>query len=106
MYIRAAALLFPVYAFASLAAAAPGGIEARAECTSGTKLCCAQTFTADAVGVAAIKALLGYTVNPVIGPLLSIGCTGFLGSCIAQTVCCEGSQNNNLVYVGCNNIAV
>ncbi|KAI6030374.1 fungal hydrophobin [Pisolithus marmoratus] len=106
MYIRASTFLFPVYALASLAAAAPGEIEARAKCTSGTQLCCTQTFTADSTGVAAIKALLGYTVDPVIGPLLAVGCTGFVGSCTAQTVCCKGSQNNNLVYVGCNNIAV
>ncbi|KAI6014617.1 hypothetical protein EDC04DRAFT_3145098 [Pisolithus marmoratus] len=106
MYIRTSALLVPVYALASLAAAAPGGIEARASCTSGTQLCCIETYTADAVGVAAIKALLGYTVNPVVGPLLATGCTGFVGSCIAQTVCCQSSQDNNLVYVGCNSIAV
>ncbi|KAI5995394.1 fungal hydrophobin [Pisolithus marmoratus] len=109
MYIRASALLFPVYALASLAAAAPGGIEARgggSSCTSGTQMCCQQTYSADSTGVAAIKALLGFTVNPVIGPLLATGCTGFVGSCNAQTVCCQSSQDNNLVYVGCNNIAV
>ncbi|KAI6019197.1 hypothetical protein EDC04DRAFT_3093137 [Pisolithus marmoratus] len=105
MYIRASALLFPVYALASLAAAAPGGIEARASCTSGTQLCCAQTYTADSTGVAAIKALLGFTVNPVIGPLLATDCTAFVGSCTTQTVCCKSSQDNNLVYVGCNNVA-
>ncbi|KAI6019196.1 hypothetical protein EDC04DRAFT_2607536 [Pisolithus marmoratus] len=93
MYIRASTFLFPVYALASLAAAAPGDIEARAKCTSGTQLCCTQTFTADSTGVAAIKALLGYTVDPVVGPLLAVGCTGFVGSCTAQTVCCKGSQN-------------
>ncbi|KAI6041083.1 hypothetical protein EDC04DRAFT_2893474 [Pisolithus marmoratus] len=106
MYIRTAALLFPLYALASLAMAAPGGTEARAECSSGTKLCCAQTFIADTAGVAAIKAILGVTVDPVIGPLLSIGCTGFVGSCIGQTVCCQSGQSNNAVYVGCNNVAV
>ncbi|KAI6019167.1 hypothetical protein EDC04DRAFT_2901809 [Pisolithus marmoratus] len=109
MYIRASVLLFPIFALASLAAAAPEGVKARGgggSCTSGTGLCCAQTFNADATGVAAIKEILGVTVDPVIGPLLSIGCSAFIGSCISQTVCCESAQSNNLVYVGCNNVAL
>ncbi|KAI6097794.1 hypothetical protein EDD17DRAFT_1902486 [Pisolithus thermaeus] len=109
MYLRASTFLFPVYALASLAAAAPGAIDARGEggsCTSGTESCCTATYPADSTGVAAIKALLGFTVDPVIGPLLAVGCTAFVGSCNAQTVCCESSQDNNLVYVGCNNIAL
>ncbi|KAI6014614.1 hypothetical protein EDC04DRAFT_3145096 [Pisolithus marmoratus] len=86
MYIRTSALLVPVYALASLAAAAPGGIEARASCTSGTQLCCAQPYTAIQTGVAAIKALLGFTVNPVIGPPPPCGlCVrGSLVLCTAQ----------------------
>ncbi|KAI6026930.1 fungal hydrophobin [Pisolithus microcarpus] len=109
MYLRASAFLFPVYALASLAAASPGAIDARgggSSCTSGTELCCTATYPADSTGVAAIQALLGFTVNPVIGPLLAVGCDIYVGSCSAQTVCCEGSQDNNLVYVGCNNIAL
>ncbi|KAI6019191.1 hypothetical protein EDC04DRAFT_3144081 [Pisolithus marmoratus] len=108
MYIRASTLLFPVFALASLVAAAPGDIEARGggSCTSGTQLCCAQTFAANSVGVALIQSLLGVTVDPVIGPLLAIGCTAFVGSCAAQTTCCQSGQSDNLVYVGCNNIAV
>ncbi|KAI6026934.1 hypothetical protein PISMIDRAFT_25240 [Pisolithus microcarpus 441] len=109
MYLRASAFLFPVYALASLAAASPGAIDARggsSSCTSGTEMCCKTTYPADSTGVAAIQALLGFTVNPVIGPLLAVGCTAFVGSCTAQTVCCQSSQDNNLVYVGCNNIAL
>ncbi|KAI6102399.1 fungal hydrophobin [Pisolithus croceorrhizus] len=109
MYLRASTLFFPVYALASLAAAAPGGIDARggsSSCTSGTELCCATTYPADSTGVAAILALLNFVVDPVIGPLLAVDCAAFVGSCNAQTVCCESSQDNNLVYVGCNNIAL
>ncbi|KAI6019161.1 hypothetical protein EDC04DRAFT_2607507 [Pisolithus marmoratus] len=110
MYIRASTLLFPVFALASLVAAAPGDITTRGggggSCTSGTQLCCAQTLAADSVGVALIQSLLGVTVDPVIGPLLAIGCTAFIGSCTAQTTCCQSGQSDNIVYVGCNNIAV
>ncbi|KAI6116965.1 hypothetical protein EV401DRAFT_1972423 [Pisolithus croceorrhizus] len=108
MYLRASTFLFPVYALASLAAAAPGAIDARggsSSCTSGTQMCCTTTYPADSTGVAAIKNLLNFVVNPVVGPLLAVGCTAFVGSCDAQTVCCQSSQDNSLVYVGCNNIA-
>ncbi|KAI6019163.1 hypothetical protein EDC04DRAFT_2607510 [Pisolithus marmoratus] len=109
MYIRAPTLLFPVFTLASLVAAAPGGIRARGgggSCTSGTELCCRQTFTANTVGATAIQAHLDVTVNPVIGLLLAIGCTAFVGSCTAQTTCCQSDRSNNLVYVGCSNIAL
>ncbi|KAI6156582.1 hypothetical protein BKA82DRAFT_30503 [Pisolithus tinctorius] len=108
MYTRASALLFPVYALASLAAAAPGALDARSgsSCTSGSTLCCKTVVSDNAAGVALIEALVGATIDPVIGPLLATGCIATVGSCIGQTVCCESSQDNNLVYVGCNNIAL
>ncbi|KAI6156573.1 hypothetical protein BKA82DRAFT_30486 [Pisolithus tinctorius] len=109
MYLRASVLLFPVYALASLAAAAPGALDARDggnSCTSGSALCCTTVVSDDSSGVALIEALVGVTINPIIGPLLATGCIANVGSCTGQTVCCKGSQNNNLVYVGCNNIAL
>lgn len=111
MYTRASVLLFPVYALASLAAAAPGALDARggSSCTSGSTLCCKtvvsvrivaspaillpallwtdQLRTQDnAAGVALIEALVGATIDPVIGPLLATGCIATVGSCIGQTV--------------------
>ncbi|KAI6156585.1 hypothetical protein BKA82DRAFT_30504 [Pisolithus tinctorius] len=106
MYIRASTLLFPVYALASLAAAAPGALDARDSCTSGSALCCTTVVSSNPAGVALIEALVGATIDPVIGPLLATGCIATVGSCIGQTVCCQSSQDNNLVYVGCNNIAL
>ncbi|KAI6004586.1 hypothetical protein EDC04DRAFT_2611637 [Pisolithus marmoratus] len=100
MYIHASALLFPVYALASLATAAAGGIEA-SSCPSGIVLCCTQTYPADSTGVAKIHALLGYTVTPLVGPFIAIGCTPYSGTCAGEMVCCQSSQDNNLVYVGC-----
>ncbi|KAI5995396.1 hypothetical protein EDC04DRAFT_2612988 [Pisolithus marmoratus] len=108
MYIRASTLLFPIFTLASLTAAAPRGIRVRGggSCTSGTELCCGQTFAANTVGATVIQVPLSVTVNPVIGPLLAIGCTAFVGSCTAQTTCCQSGQSNNLVYAACNNIAL
>ncbi|KAG6327186.1 hypothetical protein ID866_11903 [Astraeus odoratus] len=118
MFIRASTLLFPVLAAASLVAAAPEAVVARGggtttTCSNGNAYCCNQTFTANQASVTIIQALLGVVVNPIVGPLLGISCSpitvigGVLQStCTQQTVCCEGTQFNGLVNVGCNAISL
>ncbi|KAI5995393.1 hypothetical protein EDC04DRAFT_2612985 [Pisolithus marmoratus] len=78
MYIRVSTLLFLVF---TLAAAAPGEYQGP------------RRRLANTVGATAIQAPLGVTVNPVIGPVLAIGCTAFVGSCTAQTTCCQSGQS-------------
>ncbi|KAG6331940.1 hypothetical protein ID866_7147 [Astraeus odoratus] len=122
MFIRAYALLVPVLATAALAAAVPEAIVARnGKCSNGSEYCCKTTYTADQTGVDAIYALLGVTVNPVVGPLLATGCSpitvigvGSSSSCTQQDVCCTGTQFvsavykfvNGLVNVGCIAVSV
>ncbi|KAI6041088.1 hypothetical protein EDC04DRAFT_3089339 [Pisolithus marmoratus] len=106
MYIRASTLLFPVFALASLVAAAPGDIEARGAAAARAPPALSCAVHRPSLWCRADSIPLGVTVDPVIGPLLAIGCTAFVGSCTAQTTCCQSGQSDNLVYVGCNNIAV
>ncbi|KAG6334436.1 hypothetical protein ID866_4650 [Astraeus odoratus] len=116
MFIRASTLLFPVFALSALSAAAPESIVARtssSSCSNGTLQCCNQTFTADQTGVAAIEGLLGVVVDAVVGPLLGIGCSpitiigvGSGSTCTQQTVCCQNTEFNGLVNVGCTAISL
>ncbi|KIM59241.1 hypothetical protein SCLCIDRAFT_1036957 [Scleroderma citrinum Foug A] len=114
--MRTSTVLYPVVSFAALVAAIPEPVIARggSSCSNGTLSCCNNTYKADQTGVNAIQSLLGVLVSlPVTGPLLATGCTpisvvGVLSgnSCAQQTVCCQGTQFNGLVNVGCDNVNV
>ncbi|KAG6337312.1 hypothetical protein ID866_1774 [Astraeus odoratus] len=110
MFVRASTFLFPVVALSTLVAAAPApeSIVARDVCSNGTLQCCGQTLTANQASVNLLQGLLGVVVSPLIGPLLALSCSPITGigigggaTCAQQAVCCEGTQFNGLVNVGC-----
>ncbi|KIM61505.1 hypothetical protein SCLCIDRAFT_121918 [Scleroderma citrinum Foug A] len=114
MFIRASSLLLPVLVLSSVAAAAPGPIVARASssCGNGSLQCCDNTVEATQANANELSGLLGIAASiPIAGPLFGISCSsisvigvGTGANCAQQTVCCDNTQFNGLVNVGCTNI--
>ncbi|KAG6337308.1 hypothetical protein ID866_1770 [Astraeus odoratus] len=110
MFIRASTLLLPVITLSALVAAAPEPVVARGgtDCSNGTLQCCSQTLDATQTNANLLEGLLGIVVSPLLGPLLALNCSpitviGISGgaTCAQQAVCCQGTQFNGLVNVGC-----
>lgn len=104
MYFRASALLFPICALASLAAAVPGAIDARggSGVCYGDYLCCQTIYPANEVSAQEIQNLYSVIINPIIGPYFATECAGFTGNCNANVLCCTNSIERGLVYDGCS----
>ncbi|KAG6329600.1 hypothetical protein ID866_9489 [Astraeus odoratus] len=110
MFIRASTLLFPVFALSALVAAAPApeSIVARDVCSNGNLQCCGQTLDANQSNANLLTGLLGIVISPLVGPLLALNCSpltvlgvGGGATCTQQAVCCQGTQFNGLINVGC-----
>ncbi|KAL4076449.1 fungal hydrophobin-domain-containing protein [Scleroderma yunnanense] len=114
MFIRASALLLPVLALSSVAAAAPEAIVARGgdSCSNGTLQCCQTTTSATQTNANLLAGLLGIVGTiPIVGPLFGVFCSPITGvgvgsgaNCAQQTVCCQNSDFNGLINVGCTNV--
>ncbi|KAI5891620.1 fungal hydrophobin [Schizophyllum commune H4-8] len=126
--------LYAFVAFGALVAALPGGhpgtttppvtttvtvttppstttIAAGGTCTTGSLSCCNQVQSASSSPVTALLGLLGIVLsdlNVLVGiscsPLTVIGVGG--SGCSAQTVCCENTQFNGLINIGCTPINI
>ncbi|KAL1670823.1 fruiting body protein SC1 [Schizophyllum commune] len=107
MRFSLAILALPVLAAAT---AVPRG--GAAKCNSGPVQCCNTLVdTKDKHQTNIVGALLGLDLGSLTGlagvncsPVSVIGVGG--NSCSTQTVCCEGTQFNGLVNVGCTPINV
>jgi len=100
--------IFAIATIATLAAAlpTPGGAPA-GSCSTGPVQCCNQVGAANSAGIAKTLGLLGVVVQDV-SAVVGLDCTSvdvlaITGqSCSAQSVCCENTQMNGLVNIGCN----
>ncbi|KAL4076447.1 fungal hydrophobin-domain-containing protein [Scleroderma yunnanense] len=108
MFIRASSLLLPVVALSSVVAAAPAAIAARDNsCSSGTLQCCNTVMDSTSSSAGVLAGLLGI-VSPLLGPLMGVNCSPITGvgvgtgaNCVQQTVCCQNTQFNGLINIGC-----
>ncbi|TFK51495.1 hydrophobin-domain-containing protein [Heliocybe sulcata] len=74
------------------------------QCNSGTPQCCQSVTTASDPAASGLLDMLDLTVDP--NSLVGLRCTVGLDNCQAQPVCCENTQQNGLINIGCTNIAL
>ncbi|PAV14933.1 hydrophobin 2 [Pyrrhoderma noxium] len=88
---------------------APSSVES--SCNTGTVQCCNSVEPASSENASRLFSLLGFVPQDANVPVgmdctpINIAGVGSGGSCNAQTVCCENTQFNGLINIGCSPIS-
>jgi len=82
------------------------------QCTTGNTQCCNSVQSSNSMAASALLGLLGVVIQGVEANI-GIGCnavsvlgTAVASSCNAQVVCCDNTNFNGLIAIGCNPINI